>query len=119
VRCKKIPGDILNKRESSVPSEKEVEAAARVWMRHHQFLRLEDCLVASAEALAAAEAVRNEGAKFKLGDRVQKKRGSSWHGPVVGWYSTELTPEGYAVQSEREPGSVQVYPADALEPSIE
>lgn len=34
---------------------------------------------------------------------------------MVGEYSTELTPEGYAVESEREPGSVQIYPASALE----
>lgn len=53
--------------------------------------------------------------KFKRGDRVRKTRGSSWQGHVCGEYSTELTPEGYAVESEREPGSVQIYPAGALE----
>ena len=52
---------------------------------------------------------------FALGELVRKTRGSSWHGRVVGWYSTSLTPEGYAVESEREPGSVQIYPASALE----
>lgn len=52
---------------------------------------------------------------FKLGDRVRKTKGSSWQGIVVGTYSTTLTPEGYAVESEREPGSVQIYPAAALE----
>jgi len=51
---------------------------------------------------------------FKLGDNVCKVRGSQWHGRIVGWYSTELTPEGYAVESERERGSVQIYPASAL-----
>lgn len=52
---------------------------------------------------------------FKIGDRVRKKRGSSWQGKVVGFYQTDLTPEGYAVESEREPGSVQIYPVQALE----
>jgi dihydrofolate reductase (trimethoprim resistance protein) len=49
-----------------------------------------------------------------MGDLVSKRRGSSWHGRIVGWYSTQLTPEGYCVESDREPGSVQIYPAAAL-----
>lgn len=49
-------------------------------------------------------------------DSVRKKRGGQWHGKVVGSYSTGLTPEGYAVESDREPGSVQIYPVSALEP---
>jgi dihydrofolate reductase (trimethoprim resistance protein) len=52
--------------------------------------------------------------KFALGDAVEKTKGSSWHGQVVGWYSTSLTSEGYCVESFREPGSVQIYPAAAL-----
>ena len=52
---------------------------------------------------------------FSLGDRVRKTKGSSWQGVIVGTYSTTLTPEGYAVESEREPGSVQIYPVTALE----
>ena len=55
-------------------------------------------------------------AAFGLGDRVRKKSGAAWQGRVVGWYSTELTPEGYAVESEAHPGSVQIYPVGALEP---
>lgn len=51
---------------------------------------------------------------FKLGDYVTKTRGSQWAGKVVGFYSTELTPEGYAVESNTERGSVQIYPASAL-----
>ena len=51
---------------------------------------------------------------FKIGDRVTKVRGSSWTGIVCGTYSTKLTPVGYAVESENEPGSVQIYPAEAL-----
>jgi dihydrofolate reductase (trimethoprim resistance protein) len=54
-------------------------------------------------------------AKFNLGDRVRKKSGAAWQGRVVGWYSTSLTPEGYAVESESHPGSVQIYPVAALE----
>lgn len=55
---------------------------------------------------------------FKLGDRVEKISGSSWCGKVVGTYATSLTPEGYAVESEREPGSVQIYPAKALRAAL-
>lgn len=50
-----------------------------------------------------------------IGARLRKKSGSSWQGRVVGYYSTSLTPEGYAIESEREPGSVQIYPISALE----
>lgn len=53
--------------------------------------------------------------KFQIGDRVRKVSGSEWQGIVVGWYSTKLTPEGYAVESESHAGSVQIYPAKALE----
>ena len=53
--------------------------------------------------------------QFKIGDAVRKKSGSQWRGYVVGWYSTDLTPEGYAVESATERGSVQIYPAAALE----
>jgi dihydrofolate reductase (trimethoprim resistance protein) len=52
---------------------------------------------------------------FKTGDLVRKKSGSEWEGRVVGWYSTDLTPEGYAVESMIHKGSVQIYPAKALE----
>jgi hypothetical protein len=54
--------------------------------------------------------------KFQLGASVRKTKGSQWHGTVVGTYSTTLTPEGYAVESATESGSVQIYPASALEP---
>lgn len=58
---------------------------------------------------------RNVSAKFSMGDRVRKTNGSQWQGRIVGTYSTALTPEGYAVESEAHPGSVQIYPASALE----
>jgi dihydrofolate reductase (trimethoprim resistance protein) len=52
--------------------------------------------------------------KFAIGDSVYKIKGSQWSGTVVGWYSTSLTPEGYAVESSTEKGSVQIYPGAAL-----
>lgn len=53
--------------------------------------------------------------KFGRGVRLRKTKGSSWQGRVVGFYSTSLTPIGYCIESEREPGSVQIYPEGALE----
>ena len=53
--------------------------------------------------------------KFKLGDLVKKRKGSEWQGRIVGAYSTDLTPEGYAVESDTHKGSVQIYPDNALE----
>lgn len=55
------------------------------------------------------------GAKWQLGQRVTKTKGSNWTGLIVGFYSTSLTPMGYAVESETERGSVQIYPQAALE----
>lgn len=57
----------------------------------------------------------NPASKFQIGDHVRKVKGSQWSGKVVGTYSTSLTPEGYAVESSTEHGSVQIYPAAALE----
>ena len=53
--------------------------------------------------------------KFREGDKVRKVSGAQWKGTVVGYYSTSLTQEGYAVESDTEVGSVQIYPAKALE----
>lgn len=53
--------------------------------------------------------------KFAIGDRVRKTSGSEWQGRICGTYSTALTPEGYAVESEAHAGSVQIYPVTALE----
>lgn len=52
---------------------------------------------------------------WRIGTRVRKIKGSSWQGRVVGYYSTSLTDVGYCIESEREPGSVQIYPHSALE----
>lgn len=58
---------------------------------------------------------RPAGAKWKIGDTVQKKQGPQhWRGKVVGYYSTEKTPIGYSVESAFEKGSVQVWPEAAL-----
>ena len=73
----------------------------------------EDADTAIAALTAAGWTLATPG-KFKRGDRVTKISGSSWTGHVRGDYSTSLTPEGYAVESENEPGSVQIYPAAAL-----
>ncbi|CAK0780606.1 hypothetical protein CCP4SC76_7480002 [Gammaproteobacteria bacterium] len=57
-----------------------------------------------------------KGNTYNIGDLVCKKSGSKWHGRVVGFYSTTLTTEGYAVESDTEAGSVQIYPVAALVP---
>ena len=52
---------------------------------------------------------------FVFGNKVEKKSGSWWEGNIVGWYSTEQTPVGYAVQlSSKLNGAVQIYPESAL-----
>lgn len=53
--------------------------------------------------------------KYQIHQRVRKTKGSSWQGRIVGFYASSLTTVGYAVESEREPGSVQIYPEAALE----
>lgn len=53
--------------------------------------------------------------KFRRGDHVRKISGSEWTGRIVGEYSTDLTHEGYVVESGAHKGSVQLYPAKALE----
>ena len=69
--------------------------------------------IARHRLAALASAPAGDGA-FQMGDPVEKISGSSWRGNVVGTYSTALTPEGYAVESDTEVGSVQIYPAKAL-----
>ena len=54
-------------------------------------------------------------ASFAMGDYVAKKGRASWRGKIVGWYRTDLTQLGYAVESYFEPGSVQIYPLSAVE----
>lgn len=76
----------------------------------------EDELLTIAYMQGAHDAVKGGGKfKYPLKSRVTKTKGSSWTGRVVGFYSTTLTPIGYAVESENEPGSVQIYPEAALD----
>jgi len=65
--------------------------------------------------LAAPVAQTAPQGKFAMHQRVRKTSGSEWQGRICGTYSTALTPEGYAVESEAHAGSVQIYPAKALE----
>lgn len=67
------------------------------------------------EACVEAELALMQG-KYILNQRLKKTKGSSWRGRVCGYYSTTLTPVGYCIESENEPGSVQLYPETALEP---
>lgn len=54
-------------------------------------------------------------AQYAFGDLVQKKGRSSWRGKIVGWYRTDITALGYAIESIYEPGSVQIYPESGIE----
>ena len=64
---------------------------------------------------SSAQAQDMAGWAFVEGDFVRKKSGSWWEGRVVGTYTTEQTPRGYAVQLDRPFGPVQIYPENALE----
>lgn len=91
------------------------------WLDHHGYCQehglVENCLVPRGRELLETKPMSAPaGAKWpELGTRLRKKKGSSWQGRIVGFYSTSLTPIGYAIESEREPGSVQIYPEAALE----
>ena len=66
------------------------------------------------EALASRSPNEMLERRFEIGERVTKIKGSSWTGRIVGFYATALTPIGYCVESENEPGSVQIYPEAAI-----
>lgn len=70
--------------------------------------------IALSEAEQREKDARREGWAFAEGDLVRKKSGSWWEGRVVGTYSTEQTPRGYAVQLDKPNGPVQIYPESAL-----
>lgn len=69
----------------------------------------------SARILSALEPQERDGRSFQIGQIVRKKSGSWWEGRVVGYYSTEQTPDGVCVQLDKPMGPVQIYPASALE----
>lgn len=62
-----------------------------------------------------------DGFRWGRGTMLRKKSGSWWEGRVVGFYSTDDTPIGYAVQLDRSHGPVQIFPEAAFEevPTIE
>lgn len=71
------------------------------------------------DAIASGEKpfeVRRNDRAFQTGDILILEK----FDPTTGLYerdgTTPLTPIGYAIESEREPGSVQIYPQSALEP---
>ena len=72
----------------------------------------------SQKSIAAIYEALHGGSKFSLGARVTKVSGARWTGRVVGFYSTSLTPVGYAVESENVRGAVQIYPEGALQLAI-
>jgi hypothetical protein len=53
--------------------------------------------------------------KWRVGDQVKKKSGSMFEGKIVGYYSTEQTPRGYAIESGAYKNTVQIFPEQALE----
>jgi hypothetical protein len=70
-----------------------------------------------AEPQAGADAAKPawpDRAKYGYGYLVNKPRGSNWSGHICGWYSTQLTPIGYAVLSDRHENAVQIYPEASL-----
>ena len=52
---------------------------------------------------------------YKLGDQVRKKAGSEWYGKIVGFYTTDQTPDGYCIESGAHKNTVQLYPLAAIE----
>lgn len=58
--------------------------------------------------------MKPENFTHELGTILKKKSGSEWMGKVVGFYSTEQTPEGYCLESIYHKNTVQIYPVQAL-----
>jgi len=104
--------------EQSVAANK-LRALAEIWDQNaDEADEFGNAQAAEALRLAAFELRATMSApqgKFSMGDLVKKSTGSEWEGRVVGTYSTEQTPEGYAVESSAHRNSVQIYPAKALE----
>lgn len=67
----------------------------------------------------AGKSEAKPGWAFAEGDLVRKKSGSWWEGRIVGTYTTEQTPRGYAVQLDKPFGPVQIYPESALESALQ
>lgn len=107
----RVPAEVLG----------QVKSAAGCWIDSENeegtlvLLTGDDADAAIDAAIDASKTACQKRVTFARGDRVRKRSGSAWEGIVVGEYSTSLTPEGYAVESLYHPGSVQIYPAPALE----
>lgn len=93
-----------------------VFAGGPEWYRHAKRIAAAIRALSSEPAVVVERPENIANTKFKIRERVRKIRGSSWQGRICGFYSTDLTAIGYCVESEREPGSVQIYPESALEP---
>lgn len=94
-------------------AEKTREAAIRIAsMQLSGYVAPQLAEAVAADVIEAFELVMSG---FDFGERVRKIGGSSWHGHVRGYYVTDRTICGACVESERETGSVQIYPASALE----
>ena len=106
LRCRRVDWGSLS------PEERIAEIGKRKDAR--------DAAILAARAALAAMQPRGEqqewpeDAAFPNGALVQKKGRASWRGKIVGWYRTDITALGYAVESTFEPGSVQIYPETAL-----
>lgn len=103
--------------DAMAEAQAEYELNAPYPLRAKQFEARLESINADLEKVqrALTQPAIPEGWAYSIGQRVQKKSGGSWHGTVVGFYTASLTPRGYAVESEREEGSVQIYPEAALE----
>lgn len=102
------------------PEEKEVLDTMTGISREHllKMIKLQTKTIkelnTSESPNGSNEIIKPLWAKWSIGDSVTKTKGSSWTGKVVGYYQTDLTSKGYAVESETEKGSVQIYPEAAL-----
>jgi len=85
------------------------------WLIDHPEEHCNDIIEYVTTLLAAQRAKVCKDFTYSLGQKLRKKSGSEWSGTVVGFYSTELTPEGYAIESDKHKGTVQIYPLAALE----
>ena len=85
------------------------------WLIDHPEEHCNDIIEYVITLLAAQRAKVCKDFTYSLGQKLRKKSGSEWSGTVVGFYSTELTPEGYAIESDKHKGTVQIYPLAALE----
>lgn len=110
-----IAEELLGAKAEPAPAQDEREAFKRA-LHSQKVFKLSSATIDAAEwAWFSRPAQTATQGKFRMGDLVKKSTGSEWEGRVVGWYSTEQTKEGYAVESEAHKGSVQIYPAKALE----